>query len=49
METNKPRILIVDDEPDMVAFLEDLLRKSGFDADGVHNGAAMHDALARNT
>jgi two-component system, OmpR family, response regulator len=49
METNKQRLLIVDDEPDMVAFLEDLLRKSGFDADGVHNGAAMHEALARQT
>ncbi len=49
METNKPRLLVVDDEPDMVAFLEELLRKSGFDADGVHNGAAMHEALARQT
>src|SRR5256885_2507911 len=49
METSKPRLLVVDDEPDMVAFLVDLLRKSGFDADGVRTGAAMHEALARTT
>ena len=49
METSKPRLLVVDDEPDMVTFLVDLLRKSGFDADGVHTGAAMHEALARST
>lgn len=47
METNKPRILVVDDEADMVASLEDLLRKAGFDADGAANGTQMHAALAR--
>ncbi|HJV97452.1 MAG TPA: response regulator transcription factor [Albitalea sp.] len=45
METSKPRILVVDDEPDMVASLEDLLRQSGFDADGAANGAQMRKAL----
>lgn len=47
METSKPRILVVDDEPDMVASLEDLLRKAGFDADGVATGRQMHEALSR--
>jgi two-component system OmpR family response regulator len=49
METGKSRILVVDDEPDMVAFLEDLLRKAGFDADGVSTGLQMHEALGRHT
>lgn len=48
METNKSRILVVDDEPDMVASLEDLLRKGGFEADGAGNGQQMHEALARH-
>ncbi|HEX6706644.1 MAG TPA: response regulator transcription factor [Albitalea sp.] len=49
METSKPRILVVDDEADMVAFLVDLLRKSGFESDGVATGAQMHQALERHT
>jgi two-component system, OmpR family, response regulator len=49
METSKPRILVVDDEHDMVSYLVDLLRQSGFDADGVSSGALMHDALSRHT
>ncbi|CAG1012959.1 Transcriptional regulatory protein OmpR [Burkholderiaceae bacterium] len=49
METNKSRILVVDDEPDMVASLEDLLRKAGFEADGAGNGRQMHEALSRHT
>jgi len=46
MKTCKPHILVVDDEPDLLAFLEDLLCRSGFDAEGMHNGAQMHEALA---
>ena len=49
METSKSRILVVDDEPDMVASLEDLLRQAGFEADGAGNGVQMHEALARST
>ena len=49
METSKSRILVVDDEADMVASLEDLLRKSGFEADGATNGTQMLEALARST
>jgi two-component system, OmpR family, response regulator len=49
METSKPCVLVVDDDPDMVAFLQDLLRQGGFDADGVSNGAQMHGALAHST
>ncbi|HJV62914.1 MAG TPA: response regulator transcription factor [Albitalea sp.] len=48
METSKPRILVVDDEPDMVASLEELLRKAGFDAEGASTGAQMHEALRRH-
>ena len=48
METSKQRVLVVDDEPDMVAFLEDLLRKAGFEVDGVSDGIQMHEALAQH-
>ena len=48
METHKPRILVVDDERDMVAMLQDLLGKAGFDADGAHTGGAMHEAMERH-
>jgi two-component system OmpR family response regulator len=47
METHKPRILIVDDEPDTVAFLQDFLIQSGFDAEGASSGAQMREALRR--
>jgi two-component system, OmpR family, response regulator len=47
METNKPRILVVDDERDMVAMLLDLLGQAGFAVDGAHNGAAMREAMER--
>ena len=42
----RPRILVVDDEADMVALLQDVLRKAGFDADGVYDGAAARASLA---
>jgi two-component system OmpR family response regulator len=47
-EASKPRILIVDDEPDMVALLRELLNHAGFDADGVSTGFHMREAMARN-
>ena len=48
METHKPRILVVDDERDMVAMLQDLLGKAGFEVDGAYTGAAMHEAMERH-
>jgi two-component system OmpR family response regulator len=45
METSKPRILVVDDERDMVAMLLDLLGQAGFAVDGAHSGAAMRQAM----
>jgi two-component system OmpR family response regulator len=42
----RPRILVVDDEADMVALLQDVLRKAGFDADGVFDGAGARACLA---
>jgi len=42
----RPRILVVDDEADMVALLQDVLRKAGFDADGVYDGAGARAQLA---
>src|SRR5438105_11616113 len=48
METsNKARILVVDDERDMVAMLVDLLGQAGFAVDGAHSGAAMREAMER--
>src|SRR5687767_1008698 len=46
METAKLRILVVDDDPDVLATVGDLLRNAGFDVDGVANGAAMREAMA---
>lgn len=43
----KPRLLVVDDERDMVALLQDVLTRAGFEVDGVDSGAAMREALAR--
>ena len=45
MET-KPHILVVDDESDMVALLQDLLRKAGFEADGAGSGDEARRAMA---
>ncbi|WP_083438705.1 response regulator [Caldimonas brevitalea] len=47
MQTSQPRLLVVDDDRDMVAVLEDLLTRAGFIVDGVHCGAAMFAALAQ--
>ncbi|MCW7540593.1 response regulator transcription factor [Aquabacterium sp. A7-Y] len=50
METKpslKPRLLVVDDERDMVALLQDLLTRAGFEVDGVDSGAAMREALTK--
>jgi len=42
----KPHILVVDDESDMVALLQDLLRKAGFEADGAGSGDEARRAMA---
>lgn len=47
LETARTRILVVDDERDMVAMLQDLLGRAGFEVDGAHTGAAMQQALER--
>lgn len=41
------RVLVVDDEPDVCEVLVDLLESNGLQADAVHDGAAMHQALAQ--
>jgi two-component system OmpR family response regulator len=48
METSRPRVLVVDDEPDMVALLQDVLRRAGFEADGVGSGDEARRAMAAN-
>ena len=47
MDTNRPHVLVVDDEPDMVALLQDVLRRAGFEADGAGNGEDARRAMAQ--
>ena len=47
MENAKSRILVVDDDPDVLATVGDLLRNAGFEVDGVASGAAMREAMAQ--
>ena len=42
----RDRVLIVDDDEDIQALLEEYLRKNGFDAHAVADGKAMWEALA---
>jgi len=46
IETSRPSVLVVDDEPDMVASLQDVLRRAGFEADGAGNGEDARRAMA---
>src|SRR4051812_23962353 len=46
METSRPHVLVVDDEPDMVALLQDVLRRAGFEADGAGCGDDARRAMA---
>jgi two-component system OmpR family response regulator len=46
METSRPHVLVVDDEPDMVALLQDVLRRAGFEADGAACGDDARRAVA---
>lgn len=46
-ETSRPPVLVVDDEPDMVAMLQDILRRAGFEADGVGSSEEARQAMAR--
>jgi two-component system OmpR family response regulator len=43
--SDKLQILVVDDDADMVALLQDLLRQAGFEADGTGSGAEALQAL----
>ncbi|MGN6525104.1 MAG: response regulator [Burkholderiaceae bacterium] len=47
METTRPHVLVVDDEPDMVALLQDVLRRAGFEADGAGCGDDARRAMAQ--
>lgn len=47
-ETRRPKILIVDDEPDMRELLQDLLDDNGFEALAVADGDGMQKALAES-
>jgi two-component system OmpR family response regulator len=49
METSRPHVLVVDDEPDMVALLQDVLRRAGFEADGAECGDDARRAMASRT
>ena len=46
LETTRPHVLVVDDEPDMVALLQDVLRRAGFEADGAACGDDARRAMA---
>ena len=46
LETNRPHVLVVDDEPDMVALLQDVLRRAGFEVDGAQCGEEARRAMA---
>jgi two-component system, OmpR family, response regulator len=48
-ETGKTRILVVDDEPDMLVTLSDLLGQAGFEVDTAPTGIQMREAMARKT
>lgn len=43
----KTRILVVDDEPDMLLTLSDLLGQAGFEVDTAPTGAQMREAMSR--
>jgi two-component system, OmpR family, response regulator len=45
LAAGKPNILVVDDEPDMVALLQDLLQQAGFDTEGALSGAQALQAM----
>ena len=49
METSRPHVLVVDDEPDMVALLQDVLRRAGFEADGAGCGDDARRAMANRS
>ncbi len=45
----KTRILVVDDEPDMLLTLSDLLGQAGFEVDTAPTGAQMREAMSRKS
>jgi two-component system OmpR family response regulator len=45
--SDPPRILIVDDDPDIRALLADFIGRHGYDVDTARNGVTMRTALAR--
>jgi len=42
----RPHVLVVDDEPDMVAMLQEVLQRAGFEADGAGCGDSARRAMA---
>jgi DNA-binding NtrC family response regulator len=48
-DTEMRRLLVVDDEPEMVSFLADALSEKGYQVRGAPSGAAALDALAENS
>jgi len=44
---SRPRILVVDDEPDVAELVADLLRRDGYDVDVVHDGVEGLEQLDR--
>ena len=45
METHKPKILVVDDEANVLLTMTSILRQEGYDVDAVDNGAAALKAI----
>lgn len=46
METTQPRVLVVDDEPDMIGLMQDVLRAAGFKVDGALGVVQARQAMA---
>lgn len=49
MDAPKPRILVVDDEVNVLLTVEAILRQEGYEVDTAPNGQAALDAIARHT
>lgn len=45
---NKPKVLIVDDFPDNVFLLEEIISSLGFESDSVNNGELAVEAVRKN-
>jgi DNA-binding NtrC family response regulator len=47
--TSKPRILVVDDEPNVLVTVEAILRQEGYDVHAVNGGQAALEAIHRHS